>query len=187
MIQGSRYKSILLGFLAVLILVVGPWWLCAFYNKPKYERIRFSYKKYPFHQKQVAYLVNKKSEGLSVCPEDIAIALTDLNDDRNPEVVVISWASGISGMGGCYTGIYSQTKQRLRLLWDHHLTDGNLAKMFHKTNGYHDLLSFVKGNSFSQGKNLKHTLVWMGQEGYDYIKSESMTKQEREMFEDEEL
>ena len=150
-----------------------------------YEPIHFSYTKYPHYQKQVVALLAKNNNGIEVDPQYLAVGLTDLNDDGNNEIIVISWATRISGVCGCYTGIYSQSRHGLQLLWDKHLTYGHLAKKAHKTNGYHDILSFVAGNSFAKAPYLKHTLSWVSCDGYEYLGSEPMTMQEKEALKHE--
>ncbi len=159
-----------------------------FQNGPTYEPIIFSYDKYPQYQRQVAKLLNQKTGGLlNVFPSDIGIALIDLNDDGVKEIIAYSIASGISGAGGGYTGIYSQKNAEIQLLLDHNLTFGNLAKTPHKTNGYYDIVSFVIGMSISKDKDRKHTLSWVRTYGYDYVSTDHVTDKERKAFGNENL
>ena len=176
-----KFLGIGLGLVGLVGASILLW--CAYQsNQNTYEHIHFSYTRYPEYQKQVVTILAKNYNGLEVNPQDLAIGLTDLNDDGNNEIIVISWATRISGMCGCYTGIYYQSRQGLRLLCDKNLTYGYLAKKMHKTNGYHDILSFVAGDSFAKEKYLKHTLAWINHDGYEYLVSEPMTIQEREVF-----
>ena len=180
MIQRFQYKSILPVFLAVLILGVGAWGLYDFYSKPKFERIMFSYEKHPLIQKQVANLLNKEYDGLSVSPNDIAVALIDLNDDRVPEVITYSMAGGISGVGGGYTGFYCQSPSGLKLLSNSCLTAGTLYKSTNTTNGYHDVISYVVGVRLEPEKDRKLLLAWDKKRGYDYVWMTLITQKERE-------
>jgi hypothetical protein len=186
-IRSSQTKSILLGFLAVLMLGVGAWRLYVFYSKPKFEPIIFSNQEYLGYRKQIALLINQEFECVNVYPSDLGIALVDLNDDGTEEVIVYSLASGISGAGGGFTRIYHHTKSGLSLLWTRSLTDGRLSKSTHKTNGYHDIVSYVIGwDPLDKSKDQKHTLAWTGK-GYDYISSQGVSNQERKMFTHENL
>ena len=182
-----KNKKILISslILAAVALAIGGYY---FFRASKDKKIVFSYDRYPKYQAKIAYLLNQEFEFISISPSDLSIALVDLNDDGIPEVIAYSLASGISGAGGGYTGIYSQTKSGLKLIWDQSLTDGDLAKSMHKTNGYHDLISYVIGwDPPYKSKDRKHTLAWVGPNGYDYVRSESVTDREREAYKHENL
>ena len=180
MIQNSRYKALLLGFLGMFILSVGSWRFYVLYNQPQFERIIFSYEKYPDYRKEIACLLNKKYDGISIFLEDMAIALVDLNGDRLPEIIVYSMAGGISGSGGGYTGFYQKTPLGIKLLSDSCLTDGSLYKTTHKTNGYHDVLSYVVGRRSDPDEDRKLLLVWKKTYGYDYTWMKKISQEERE-------
>ena len=147
---------------------------------PKFERIIFSNEKYTDQRKQVASLLNKKYDGIAVLPEDIEMALVDLDGDKHPEVIVYSMASGISGAGGGYTGFYQQTPSGLKLLSDSCLTAGTLYKSTHKTNGYHDVLSYVVGWKLDPERDRKLLLAWDKKRGYDYVWMKKISQEERE-------
>ena len=169
-------------FLFGIFLLVGLsffLWESAIFE-PKFERIIFSNEKYPAHRNQIASLLNKKYDGISVLPEDIEIALVDLDGDKHPEVIVYSMASGISGAGGGYTGFYRQTSSDLKLLSDSCLTAGSLYKSSHKTNGYCDVLSYVVGWKLDPERDRKLLLVWGKKRGYGYTWSKKISQEERE-------
>jgi hypothetical protein len=168
----------LFGFLLLVGASVFVWrsWLFA----PTYERIIFSNEKYPDHRKQIASFLNKDREGISILPEDVEIALVDLDGDKYPEIIVYSMASGISGAGGGYTGFYRQTASGLKLLSDSCLTAGSLYKSSHKTNGYHDILSYVVGWRLDPEEDRKLLLVWDRKQGYDYTWMRKISQEERE-------
>ena len=147
---------------------------------PKFERIIFSHEKYPDYRKQIASLLNKKYDGISIYPEDMAIAVVDLNGDGLPEIIVYSMAGGISGSGGGYTGFYQQTPSGLKLLSDSCLTAGTLYKSNHKTNGYHDVLSYVVGWKLDPERDRKLLLAWDKKRGYDYVWMKKISQKERE-------
>ena len=152
-----------------------------------YELIQFSYSAYPSYQKQVAILF-KKNYGFEVDPKDFAIGLVDLNDDGIREIIAIAYSNRISGTNGCYTAVFCQSKYGFQLLWDKHLTYGCLGAKVHKTNGYHDIISFVAHNSFTNTRYVKYTLAWISKDGYEYLgTSEPMTQQEREYVDNEVL
>jgi hypothetical protein len=184
--QKSRFLFI---FIAAVILGVsaGAWFFYSL-QQPEYERIRFSYDRYPDYQKQIFKLLIQEFDlaQTSLLPSDIGVSLLDLNDDGIKEIIVyIQQAGGFGGSRGGHTGFYSQKEGNIRLLSDRCLTQGTLAKATHKTNGYHDIVSFVF--ILPDEKYYKHTLAWVQPFGYEYVRTESVSEHEKKEFTHEDL
>ena len=166
-----------------IVALVQPHLSC---SSTKGVRVQFSYTKYPEYRQKIAQLLSKEHEIACVKATDVAIDLHDLNDDGCPEVIVLVTANGFVGAsGGMHTDIYLQENGQLKPVWPHHLTGGNLVISQHKTKGYHDMIDFEIGISLKKENDYKHIFVWGGPEGYTYLKAESLTDQEREMYPNE--
>jgi hypothetical protein len=212
-VQRSQYKSILIRVLAGLILGVGAWGLFSLYNKPEFEPIVFSDKKYPGYRKQISNLMNGQTQALSerkvdeaswpyTSASEVEVALVDLNDDHTPEVLaLVSSRYYSNAVGGLEFIIYSQSKGRLQPITTEVIftpvngkseplitgvqTSRAIAKSQHKTNGYWDLAWFVE--TLHPENDRKHFLVYSNKGHYVYGKSEKITDKERELFNNEKL
>ncbi len=154
----------------------------------QYERIYFSYDRYPDYQKQIFKLLIQEFDlaETDLLPSDIGVSLLDLNDDGIEEIIIyIQQAGGFGGSRGGHTGFYSQKGGSIHLLSDRYMTQGTLAKLTHKTNGYHDIVSFVF--ILPDKKYYQHTLAWVQPFGYDYVKTASISEHERKEFTHEDL
>lgn len=175
---------------------------------PKLEPIAFSNEKHPDFRDQIAKRMNAKTQAMTeypvipgswdyTNPSDVEIALVDLNDDHIPEVLaLIGSRYYTTGVGGIEFEIYSQTQKGLKPIvsiegllngkptrfFDSGVqTSRHIAKSHHKTNGYHDLCWFIE--KLDQQKDRKHFLVWNAG-SYDYGRSEKITDDERELFDE---
>ncbi len=180
---------------------------------PKLEPIIFSNKIYFDYRRQVANRMNAKTQEITeqqVLPgswtytaaSDVEIALLDLNDDDIPEILaLIGSRYYTSGVGGIELEMYSQTKDGLRSITKAAMigevdgkpytvidtgvqTSRHLAKVRHKTKGYHDLCWFIE--TCQPEKDRKHFLAW-NSGNYGYVKSEKLTDDERELFDNENI
>ena len=175
-------KKISIGVLLIIIILIGVliFFGSTYSINPRIgEHIQFSYTKYPGYQTQIADLLCKNYDGFEVDPHELAIGLTDLNDDGLDDIVVFSRASGISGYGGGYTGFYLVTSRGLKFLSDMCLTEGHLYKCSQKTNGYYDILSYVVGYNSDPLEDRKLLLSWDQKSGYDYKWIKPITDKER--------
>lgn len=180
------------GLIGLIVLVMGCAALILTYlrvqtkQEPGYQPIIFSDHGYPEYQKQLAVLLDPEDKELP--PEDIAIALVDLNDDGVKEIIAFVFNSKWGGSGGNITVIYQQNGKRLTQLSDVGNTYGALAVLPHKTAGYHDIASYAEGFPIGTGQYNKHILAWDEQQtDYGYSQSIRITKEALESFLNETL
>jgi hypothetical protein len=184
--QKLNFQCIFLILICMVAMISIGWFLQKKVYDCPYEPVHFSFTKLPEVRKKIADLVMQKySPNTVVTLADVGIFVKDLNDDGIDEYIVLVTANGFTAVGGIHTAIYTQKNGKPTLLWDRSLTFGKLAILHHKTNGYHDIWSFVLGHT-EKSADRKHVLIWT-KNGYDYGQSEYVTDQERQELMNEKL